>query len=95
MIHWNQEASLFRNRKMRRERVLRKMELMRSAKARKRLENPPMEPEPKMVRTTCLEIGFRDKITGHAEWVELSSARQARRIANVMLKFYQPGLPQN
>jgi len=44
-----QSAYVFRNRKARRERILRKMANMRAAKERKRLANP-IEREPKMER---------------------------------------------
>lgn len=84
--------AFFNLRKLRREIMLRKMKSMRAAKARKRLENPP-EHEPKMKRTACLSIGFRDEITGHTVWLELTSARQAYRIAGVLLKHYSPGFP--
>lgn len=48
----------FTNRKLRRERMLRKMANMRAAKERHRLAHPP-EPEPKLQRTTCLSWANR------------------------------------
>jgi hypothetical protein len=82
----------FRNRKDRRERMLRKMANMRAAKERKRLENP-VEREPKMLRTTGLSWAVRDDLTGHVEWLPLKSARDTFRKVTVLLKFYQPGFP--
>lgn len=77
----------FKNRKSRRERMLRKMENMRAAKERKRLEYP-VELEPKLVRWYPLEFGVRDKRNGETVWMDLKSTRDvAKRIA-VLLKYY-------
>jgi len=69
-----------------------KFALMRAAKERKRLENPP-EHEPKMERTTCLSWAVRDDLTGHVEWLPIKSARDVFRRITILLRHYQPGLP--
>jgi hypothetical protein len=66
--------------------------LMRAAKERKRLENPP-EHEPRMEQTTGLSWAVRDDITGHVEWLALKSARDVFRRVTVLLKYYRPGFP--
>jgi len=71
-----QSAYVFRNRKARRERILRKMANMRAAKERKRLANP-IEREPKMERWFPLELGVRDKRSSEVAWVDLRSVRDA------------------
>jgi len=81
-----------KNRKARRERMLRKMANMRAAKERKRLSNPRAE-EPKMIRTTGLSWAVRDDVTGHVEWLPLKSVRDTARKVGVLLKHYQPGYP--
>jgi hypothetical protein len=78
MIRRSQSRFLLRNRKARHERMLRKMSAMRSAKARKRLENPP-EHEPKMQRWFPLELGLRDRQSGEIAWVPFVSIRDAAR----------------
>lgn len=75
-------------RKLRRERVLRKMAAMRAARERKRLENPPSEPEPKMVRWYRFEFGVRDKLTGETQFVDLHSVRHAAKALGLILNFY-------
>jgi hypothetical protein len=72
--------------------VLRKMANMRAARARKRLANPPPEPEPKTLRWFPLELGVRDKQTGETAWVDLRSGRDAARRLALLLRYYQPGL---
>lgn len=67
MINRTRSSFLLRNRKVRRERMLRKVSAMRAAKARKRLENPP-ENEPKMQRLFPMELGLRDKRSGETRW---------------------------
>ncbi len=86
-MKWSRETNLLRNRKLRRERVLQKMQSLRDAKARKRLANPS-EDEPGMVRNFPLEIGIRDTRTGESGWVPLRSARFAHRLASVMFRNY-------
>lgn len=84
----------FKNRKARRERVLRKMATMRAAKERHRQARAAaglLEREPKLERTTCLSWAVRDDITGHVEWLPLRSARDTFRRITVLLKYYQPG----
>lgn len=85
--------AFFSYRKSRRQKVLRKMAAMRAAKERKRLANPP-DHEPKMMRTTCLSIGFRDDISGVECWMPLKSARDAYKRIGVLLKHYNPGFPE-
>lgn len=75
-------------RKRRRDGVLRKMAAMRAAKERKRLENPPPEPEPKMQRWYRFEFGVRDKVTGQTEFVDLRSVRHAAKALGLILNFY-------
>ena len=79
----------YRNRKQRRERMLRKLAAARAAKARKRATNPP-EHEPKMERWFPLEIGVRDKRTGETAWTDLRSIRDAATRLSVILKHYLP-----
>ncbi len=73
-----------------RQRMLKKMENMRAAKARKRLENPP-EHEPKMVPWHRFEFGVRDKVTGRASygeaWTDFVSIRDAVRRLRVIQKY--------
>lgn len=78
----------FKNRNQRRDRMLRKMENMRAAKERKRLERGPRDEELKLVRFFKLEFGVRDKRNGDTVWMDLKSTRDvAKRIA-VLLKHY-------
>lgn len=74
-------------RKLRRERVLRKMAAMRAAKERKRLENPP-ELESRMQRWYRFEFGVRDKVTGQTDFVDLRSVRHAAKALGLILNFY-------
>jgi hypothetical protein len=64
---------------------------MRTAKARKRMENPP-EHEPKFLPWYPLELGIRDKVSGETCWIDLKSCRDAAKRIAVILKFYTPGL---
>lgn len=91
MQHWKQGVSLLRNRKSRRDAVLRKMQAWRNAKERKRLANPPPEPEPKTERWFPLEIGVRDKRpNGYGEaWADFKSLRDAMRRLRVVMKYCQ------
>lgn len=82
----------FANRKSRREKMLRKMALMRDAKARKRMTGY-LAHEPKMRPTTCLQIGFKDELSGVECWLPLKSARDAFKRISVLLKHYRPGFP--
>lgn len=82
-------AASFTYRKNRRERILRKMTLMRAAKERKRLEFP-VEREPKMIRYFPFELGVRVKHTGETAWIDLRSVRDASRRLSVVLKYYTP-----
>ncbi|MEY4386000.1 MAG: hypothetical protein RLY20_1283 [Verrucomicrobiota bacterium] len=93
MTKRTQSYWLSKNRKERWEKRLRQLAQMRAAKERKRLENPPQH-EPKMQRTTCLQIGFRDEISGAECWLPLKSARDAYRRISVLLANYSPGFPQ-
>ena len=86
MTHCTHSKRFFRNRKARREKVLRKMSAMRAAKERKRLANPP-EHEPKMERWFPIELGVRDKLTGETAWVDLRSVRDAVKRLGVVIKF--------
>ena len=80
-------------RKARREAVLRKMAAMRAAKERKRLERGPVEPEPRMVRSTGLSFGVRDDISGVECWREFKSVREVARVFAVIQRNYRPGKP--
>lgn len=81
--------NFFRNRKERKERQLLKLANMRAAKERKRQERiaDGWTPEPKYVRAYCFEIGIRNKATGETCFVDLKSARQAHKIAGLILKY--------
>jgi hypothetical protein len=83
-------SRFFTNRKVRREKVLRKMEAMRAAKARKRLATQP-DPEPKMERWCPLQIGVRDRVSGDVAWTEFRSIRDAVRRLTVVRRFYKAG----
>jgi len=65
---------------------------MRAAKARKRLASPP-EPEPKFktVRYLHLSWAVRDDLSGHVEWMPLTSVRDMTRRISVLARHYQPG----
>jgi len=76
----------FRNRKQRRERMLRKMSVLRAAKERKRLENPT-EHEPMMERFYRFEFAVKDKLTGETAWHDLVSVRHAAKAVGLILKF--------
>jgi len=71
-----------------RQRVLRKMALMRAAKERKRLEHQ-VEREPKLVRWHRFEFGIRDRLTGETHFTELRSVRQAKTALGLILKYCQ------
>ena len=73
-------------RKRRREAVLRKMQAMREAKARKRRENP-VESESKWKRWHRFEFGVRDKTTGEVAWHDLVSVRHAAKALGLLLKY--------
>ena len=51
--------------------MLRKLANMRAAKAKKRLANPPPEPEPKLERWHRFELGIRDKIKAQCHTAKL------------------------
>lgn len=79
----------FRERKRRRERMLRKMAAMRAAKARKRMERPPPEPEPKFKRwVPPLRIEVVDTRTGERGHFEFVSLRDAMRRLAVVNRHY-------
>lgn len=75
-----------------RKRQLERLAQMRDAKARKRLANPPLEPEPKMERYYPLEVGFRDKATGELAWTDFRSVRQVIKSASLIQNLYRPGI---
>ena len=89
MIRRTQSGLFLRNRKARRARLLRKMALMRAAKARKRMENP-VQREPRMERWYPLEIGVRDKTSGAVGWVDFRSVRDAVHRLGAVAKWYVP-----
>lgn len=72
---------------LKRDRLLRRLALMRAAKERKRLANP-VEREPKLARWYPLEFGVRDKATGETAWIDLKSCRDAAKRIDVILKYY-------
>ena len=74
-------------RKLKRERMLRRLAAMRAEKERKRLANPP-EHEPRMVRYHRFEFGVRDRITGEVAFTELRSVRQAATALGLILKHF-------
>lgn len=83
--------SLLRNRKRRREALLRKMANMRAAKARRRLAAPPPERAPRLPRWHRFEIGVRDKVLGVSGYGEaradFKSIRDVVRRLRVIRKF--------
>jgi hypothetical protein len=81
----------FRNRKQRRDRVLRKMATMRAAKARKRLDNPLEPEEARGAPFYPLQIGVRDKLSGEVSFVDFRSVRDAAKRLALVQKFYIPG----
>lgn len=91
MRHWQQGVSFSRNRKSRRDEQLRRLEAMRSARARKRLEGPAPDPEPKLERWYRFEIGVRDKLTGATSygeaWTDFRSIRDAARRLKVVKEY--------
>jgi hypothetical protein len=66
------------------------MTQMRAAKERKRLANPPPEPEPKMLPFHPLSVIVVDKTS--AEWssFDFVSVRDATRRLSVVKRFYEP-----
>lgn len=79
-----------RNRKARRDGVLRKMAAMRAAKERKRMARGPREEPPRLVKWHRFEIGVRDKVTGAngygESWTDLVSVRDTVRRLKVIIK---------
>ena len=69
--------------------MLLKLANMRAAKERKRQERIAAGwiPEPRMARYHRFEIGIRNKLTGETCFVDLKSARQAHKIAGLILKY--------
>ncbi len=78
----------FMNRKRRRDRILRKCAAMRAAKERKRLANPLVERDPKLVPFYPLQFGVRDKRTGDVAFVDFKSVRDAARRLSVIKRYY-------
>lgn len=66
---------------------------MREAKARKRLDNPPADPEPKMVRYYPFEFGCRHKASGEVAWHDLVSVRHAAAALGLVLKAFECPTP--
>lgn len=89
MSNCTRSRYFFKNRKDRRDRVLRKMSVMRSAKARKRLENTVLLREHELVPFYPLRLGVRDKRTGDIAWIDFKSVRDAARRLSVIQKFYR------
>lgn len=92
MTHCIQPSGFLRRRNIRqdkRERMLKKMANWRAAKERKRQERiaAGWTPEPKFVRAYKFQIGIRNNITGETCFVDLKSARQAHKIAGLVLKY--------
>ena len=81
----------FKNRKARRDKVLRKCAAMRAAKERNRQERiaEGWEPEPKFERYYRFEFGVRDKLTGETHFVDLKSVRHAAKALGLILKYCQ------
>ena len=72
--------------------MLRKMQNMRNAKERIRMERGAaglLEPDPKWERYYPLELGLRDKRTGDVAWVEFRSVRDAMRRLSVVQNHYR------
>ena len=89
-------VNFFKNRKARRERVLRKMAAMRAAKTRKRqalLESGVLAEwtdPPAGSRYYPFEFGIRIKATGETHFTDLRSVRHASTALGLILKYYQP-----
>lgn len=79
--------AFFTYRKRKREAMLRKLENMRAAKERKRLERGPIEEEPKFERYYPLEFGVRVKSTGETHFTDLKSVRHAAKALGLILKY--------
>ena len=86
-------ASYFKSRNKRqdkRQRQLDKLARWRKRKAEIRQERIAaglLEREPKFERWYRFEIGIRNKHTGETCFVDLKSARQAHKIAGLILKY--------
>jgi hypothetical protein len=70
----------------------RRMANARWAKWRAEAASRP-EPEPKMQRWYPLAFGVRDKTLGVECWMDLRSLRDVTRRLAVLLRYYQPGVP--
>ena len=86
MTHWQHGHSFSRNTKLRWEKRLRQLKMMRDAKERKRLTNQ-VEAEPKMERCFRFEYAVRDKITQEMHWHDLVSVRQAATALGLIQKY--------
>lgn len=76
------------NRKLARERQLRKLAAMRAAKERKRMAQP-REPDPRMIRFYPLEFRVHNKLTGEvSDWHDIRSARHIAKQISLLLKYF-------
>ena len=87
--HYHRVSNRRNRRQDKWERKLKRLEQMRAAKKRKHDEAVAAgwRPEPRCVRAYRFEIGIRNKLTGETCFVDLKSARQAHKIAGLILKF--------
>ena len=77
----------YRYRKRRREAICKKMANWRAAKARKRIDNPPPEREPKMKMAYRFQLRVRDTLTGAvSNWHDLKSVRWASQAIGLVLR---------
>lgn len=75
----------------RKERMLGKMQKMREAKARRRIERGaalPQSPECEREKFFPLQLGVRDKRTGEEAWTDFVSLRDALRRLTVIQRYY-------
>ena len=84
-----QPRSFFTNRKIRKEKMLRKMKNMRAAKERKQQAAiaAGWRSEPRPVRAHRFEFGVRNKATGEMAWHDLVSVRHATKALGLILKY--------
>ena len=82
------KRNLFTERKRR---MLNKMEKMRVAKERKRIERGNaglLDREPKFLPCYPLQLGIKDKLTGEIAWIDFKSVRDASKRLSIIHKYY-------
>ena len=93
MTHCLQPKPLLRRRNYRQDKRVRQLEKLKRWRQRKaeirqeRIAAGLLEREPKLERWYKFEIGIKNKLTGETCFVDLKSARQAHKIAGLVLKY--------